>query len=149
MVRICQAYPSRPYLTCVVLTGLLAVLLQGCSGAGPGMSTVSGTVKMSGEPVGPGTVAFVPTGAGNPATGNVDDFGKFTMSTNKPGDGVPPGTYKVAVTIIKTPAHGDEKGNLFPATYLTPEKYMNAETSGLTVTVDAGKSQTVDFDLKP
>lgn len=132
-------------------TLLLLVGLAGCGSAtGPGMTAVSGTVTLNGEPVGPGTVAFIPSdGTGNPATGNVDESGKFQMSVHKPGDGVPPGTYKVTVTIEKTPAYGDEKGNLFPPTYLSPEKYMNPETSGFAITVEKNKPATVTFDMKP
>ena len=128
----------------------LGILLSGCGAAsGPGMTAVSGTVTLDGKPAGPGTVAFVPVnGTGNPATGNISASGSFQMSVHKPGDGVYPGDYKVAVTIEKTPAHGDEKGNLYPPTYSSPEKYMNPETSGFTITVEKNKPQTVQYDLK-
>ena len=83
------------------------------------------------------------------ASGNIDEEGKFTMSTSNPGDGVKPGEYQVAITVEKEPAHGDEHGNLVPTTFLTPERYMNPATSGITATVDAGKALVVTYDIKP
>lgn len=141
----------RSVSLCCATIAALCTLTSGCGSAtGPGMSPVSGKVTFKGEGVGPGTVAFVPADpAGNPATGNIDKSGNFQMSVHKPGDGVLPGTYKVAISVEKTPAYGDEKGNLFPPTYLSPERYMNPETSGFTVTVEKGKSQTVKFDMQP
>lgn len=139
----------------VVVSSLMAVvlgaLLAGCGGStGPGLTAVSGTVTFDGKPAGPGTVAFIPSDGGtNPATGNIDKNGQFTMSVHKPGDGVLPGAYQVSVTIEKEAAHGDAKGNLYPATYLSPEKYMNPATSGFTVTVEKGKPLVVKFDLLP
>ncbi len=105
---------------CVRIQMLVLAVLVGCLGCGgsnqPELTQVTGTVTMNGKAVGPGTVAFLPTsGTGNPATGNVDEAGKFSMSVYKPGDGVLPGEYNVAITIEKTPARGDEKGNLYPA----------------------------------
>jgi hypothetical protein len=95
-------------------------------------------------------VAFVPTdGTSNPASGTIDNSGNFKMSVYKPGDGVLPGSYKVAVTVVKEPAHGDDQGNLYPPTYLSPERYMNPDTSGITVTVESRKSQRLKFDLQP
>lgn len=124
---------------------------SGCGGpSGPDLTPVSGTVTYEGKPVGPGTVAFVPTDANtNPASGNIDASGNFKMSVYKPGDGVFPGTYKVSVTVEKEPAHGDAQGNLYPPTYLSPERYMNPDTSGFTVTVESRKSQHLKFDLLP
>lgn len=155
-VRRCNAIAPFPFVTAFRRTtllvfsfGLAVAHLAGCGSTAPGNSAVSGTVTFDAKPAGPGTVTFVPTdGSGNTATGNVDNSGYFEMSLHKPGDGVKPGTYKVAVTIIKTPAHGDDKGNLFPPTYLSPEKYMNADTSGFTVTVEPGKSSKVKFDMQ-
>ena len=114
------------------------------------MSTVSGLVTLEGEPVGPGTVAFAPVDpTGVLASGNIDEDGKFTMSTSNPGDGVRPGEYRVSITVVKEPAHGDDKGNIIPATYLSAERYMNPATSGFTATVEAGKPLVVTFDLAP
>lgn len=129
--------------------GLFVLCIAGCGGDS-NLTKVSGTVTMDGEPVGPGTVAFAPVDpTGVLASGNVDEEGKFVMSTSNPGDGVRPGEYRVSITIVKEPAHGDARGNIIPATYLTPERYMNPATSGFTATVEAGKSLDVNYDLKP
>ncbi len=132
-------------------SALLLLGIVGCGGpTGPELTPITGVVTFEGKPVGPGTVAFVPTdGTGNPASGTIESSGRFKMSVYKPGDGVLPGTYKVSVTVIKEPAHGDDKGNLFPPTYLSPERYMNPDTSGFNVTVEKRKPQDLKFDLKP
>lgn len=125
--------------------------IVGCGGpAGPELTPISGTVTFEGKPVGPGTVAFVPLdGNGNPASGTIDTSGRFKMSVYNPGDGVLPGSYKVSVTVVKEPAHGDDKGNLYPPTFLSPERYMNPDSSGFNVTVEKRKPQDLKFDLKP
>lgn len=130
---------------------ILILAVSGCGGgAGPGLSLVSGLVTFEGKPVGPGTVAFLPVDPkGNPASGTIEKNGRFKMSVYNPGDGVIPGEYKVAVTVVKEPAHADDKGNLIPPTYLSPDRYMNPETSGFKVTVEKSKSQDLKFDLKP
>ena len=51
------------------------------------------------------------------------------------------------MAIEKTPAHGDEQGRLYAPTYLTPEKYMNPELSGLTVAIEKTSEQQVEFDI--
>jgi hypothetical protein len=138
-------------ITLITLFSLLGIVVAGCSGPkGPELTRITGVVTFEGKPVGPGTVAFLPSDpTGSPASGTIEKNGTFKMSMFNPGDGALPGSYKVAVTVIKEPVHGDEKGNLFPATFLSPERYMNPETSGFTITVEKRKPQDVKFELKP
>ena len=137
-------------LTLAIMLPLLTVV-AGCGGlTNPELTRVTGLVTFEGKPVGPGTVGFVPTDpAGSSASGTIEKNGKFKMSVFNPGDGALPGTYKVAITVVKEPAHPDEKGNVVPASYLSPDRYMNPDTSGFTITVEKSKPQNVTFELKP
>lgn len=131
-----------------LLTALSVLTGCGSGDDGPKLTNVTGTVTIDGEPATSGTVAFAPVdGLGNTATGTVDSDGQFEMSTHRPGDGVAPGKYKVGISIVDTPAHGDADGTLHAATYRTPEKYMNPELSGLVVEIEDKASQTVTFEV--
>jgi len=102
---------------------LLLVFAAGCSkqvGAG-------GTVVFSddGSPVTQGIVIFsTPTFQ---SRSDIDEQGRFTMGSFGAVDGLPPGTYNVA--IIST------DGADTPYSFIDP-KYSNKNTSGLEVTVD-------------
>jgi len=107
------------------LVGLfLLVVLSGCSSNQvPG----SGTVKYdSGEPLQNGTVVFK-TGQ-HQYTGEIGTDGTFQLGGLKDGDGLPPGTYKVAVLGF------DTNDNL-----LVSEKFSDANRSGLSFEVKKGE----------
>jgi hypothetical protein len=108
------------------------------SGCGGGLQPVRGTVKLpDGKPAAGSQVVF----EGGPenekkkvtARGDVRDDGSFELSTIKPGDGVPPGKYKVQVN--PPPMVNAE------AAYVSPfnVKYSNFQTSGLEFEVMAGQ----------
>jgi hypothetical protein len=86
-----------------------------------------------------GKVLFLPDGSGRPATGSVEQDGAFTMMTEKPGDGVTPGEYKVVLQIMKDYRAG---------TLAVPEKYGDASTTPLEATVDADHTH-FDFVVEP
>ena len=72
------------------------LLLVACVGCG-GRSQVHGKVVFSdGSPLTYGTVNF--TSGEVMCKGQIEKDGTFKMRTFKPGDGVPPGTYKVYIT---------------------------------------------------
>lgn len=104
----------------LVLLGLIGTFLAGCSGGSDNgrLPTVSirGTVKIDGKPSGRAMLQLSPvssTGAAVPAptslngkapppgppgaSGTIQDDGTFTLQTYAPGDGVPKGTYSVAI----------------------------------------------------
>jgi hypothetical protein len=79
-----------------VLAGGLALLSTGCGGPeyeGDPRAAVSGTVTFDGTPVVHGTVNFVPTGEGRPASGGIAD-GKYLITEER---GPNLGTYKVEI----------------------------------------------------
>ncbi|MBA4067226.1 MAG: hypothetical protein C0501_26670 [Isosphaera sp.] len=124
----------------VLLTGALAAV--GCGGGG--MTAVTGTVTCDGRPVTNGYVTLVPDGPGEGASGQIGPDGRFALSTFAPNDGVRPGRYRVRVASYESEARMDVPGSGRPA---LPEKYFDAAKSGLTVTVEGRRAQTLDLAL--
>lgn len=136
---------------CVILA--VSAFLAGCGGGGskaPVTVPVKGVVKYQGKPVPKLSIAFIPD-KGMLASGTTDTNGKFTLMTNKPGDGAMVGTYKVAISFVsdeipEMPGLPGTEKPLPPSPI--PKKYADAKTSGLTKTVekDAAKNDFT-FDL--
>ena len=79
-------------LFCVVI--LVCLAIAGCGGQG--FVPTGGKVTFDdGSPVGGGGIAFQTDTF--MADGTINSDGTFTLSSLKPGDGLPPGTYKVIV----------------------------------------------------
>ncbi|MCF0233466.1 MAG: hypothetical protein HUK22_00645 [Thermoguttaceae bacterium] len=127
----------------ILTLALLCILAVGCNG---GRAKVTGTVTFDdGTPLTKGTVNF--TDGKTMCRGEVNKDGKYEMRTFKPGDGVPPGSYKVYIT--DTLVFGDTRevegraGEDGPVTMnivgkagnpVAP-KYAAADSSGLTCDV--------------
>lgn len=114
----------------------ITVFAIGCSPAGN--VPVTGTVKNadgSDLQFESGQVVFQPSGEGRAASGAVEPDGSFTMMTERAGDGVLPGEYKVMLKIWKS--YRDQ-------TLAVPDAYADASTTPLTITVDADNTH---FDL--
>ena len=116
---------------------------------------VSGIASYQGKPLPGYTVTFVPSDGRRPAVGVTDDQGLFTLGTNEPGDGAPPGSCKVGVTWAGPP--GSEPGgevivddpNKSPKPPVElPAKYADPEQSGLTVEVPEDGLEGYAIDLK-
>jgi hypothetical protein len=152
---------------------LFTVLAQGCyrpTGAADRRPTAptSGVVKHLGKPVEGATVTFIPASNPVPAYGITDEEGRFQLSTYEEHDGAIIGEH--AVTISKTtgttpssepPSTGnndpEDFENYVPPSlgvtpppvvkHLLPEKYSEAETSGLTATVTSDGENAFTFEL--
>jgi len=112
-----------------------AAALGMCAGCGPTMVPVSGKVTLAdGKPAAGSQVAFEggPEGKAVSARGDVRADGSFELSTIKPGDGVPPGMYKVQVN--PPPMINAEA----PAPAPFNAKYSSFATSGLEFEVKRG-----------
>ncbi len=114
----------------------------GCAQPDP-LARVRGRVSLEdGTPLPRGMVVFEGAGGGKAVTarGEVQTDGTFQLSTHRPGDGVPPGKYRVLVNPLDLSDVPDEQKTLpFDA------KYMKFETSGLEYEVKPGDNQ---FDIK-
>ena len=137
------AAAKRLTLPATLLVPLLASV--GCSGSSM-ESEVSGSVRMDGHPIGPGTVVFSPIGgAANPADGAIQIDGSYFLKTSR-DVGVHPGKYNVSVTVFNQPDVKPGERSMTPASLVTPEKYSDPSTSGLEFTVEPGK-QTINIEL--
>lgn len=133
------------FIALAFLTFVAATL--GC-GNKHGTVPVSGTVTVNNQaPPGPGTVLFtvVEPAEGfpnRPSMAKFDTTGKYSVTTYDPGDGLLPGSYKVAVECYETPPNMDGK----PVKSYIDEKYIKPATSGLELTVEP-KSKAIQFDI--
>jgi hypothetical protein len=123
-----------------VLIPALALLATGC---GSGNYPVNGRVTYEdGTPVEDGTVIGEATVDGKVVgvQGNIEKDGSFSWGTGRPGDGAPPGNYKV---IVMPRALGDSEmaEGKRPA---VDGKYTRYESSGLSFEV---KPQRNEFNI--
>lgn len=109
---------SRALLSWAVVCGLAALTVTGCGprGAVGGKPVPSGgTITLDGQPLSGVLITFVPTGAGQPATGISGADGTFRLTTRNTGDGAIPGTYKVTVRRQESVAGGPSESPKDPA----------------------------------
>lgn len=130
-------------IACPIVWLFACAVVSGCSEDKKGRVDtipVTGKVTVAGQPLKKGTITFVPVNATNTASGEIHD-GAYSLTTYSKGDGAPAADYKVSISAwLKEPEMGK------PAERAIPEKYFNAETSGLTATVSK-QSRNIDFKL--
>src|SRR3954453_15983538 len=106
----------------------------GCGPSPPQLGKVQGKVTYKGKPLGFGSVVFLPaaglgkegpTGAGQPASGDIQADGSYVLSTNAPGDGAIVGENKVVVVAIDP----------IKRKSVIPQRYQDAVTTPLSRTV--------------
>jgi hypothetical protein len=144
---------------------LVALSLYGCGGGDSGDPKKLPTVKAAGtatfedgQPVANVRIILKPIdGAGYTPGGNLNEQGKFQLSTHATNDGAPAGKYKVYFTMIMqgadsgppTAAGPTEKGPtgppVNPATVVAKE-YLSADESPLTVEIPAGGKEDITLD---
>ncbi|MBO0699734.1 MAG: carboxypeptidase regulatory-like domain-containing protein [Zavarzinella sp.] len=116
-----------------------ASLLLAFAGCGPRMYPVHGTVTLEdGTPVTRGLVIFerVEGGPAITARGDIQSDGRYQLSTETPGDGVPAGRYRVSINPLDTSDVPDER-KVLPFDV----KYLNQKTSGLEFEVKPGATE--------
>lgn len=115
---------------------VVAALALGVAGCGGGKYPVRGTVTLDdGTPLAKGLVVFERAEGGPAVTarGAVAADGQYVLSTEKPGDGVPPGKYRVLVNPLDLSDVPDDQKDLpFDV------KYTKFATSGLEFDVKSG-----------
>lgn len=125
------------------------VMLAGCCGRRvdlPPIADVSGTVTLDGAPLPNASVQFIPDAAkgtqGAPAVGFTDAAGKYELVTATV-EGAIVGHHQIRVEARAAPKN--EMDTLPPL--ITPQRYSNPATSGLTAEVKAGENNVVDLTL--
>lgn len=119
------------------------VLLLGAAGCGPKLYPVRGTVTLAdGKPVTEGMVVFERKGEDRPVTarGEIQPDGSYRLGTHAPGDGAPPGPYRVLVA----PKYDANAVDRPPAPPPFDPRYADFRTSGLEFEVKAGSN---DFPI--
>src|SRR5262245_22596355 len=122
---------------------VLLIPLAALAGCSSGKHPVRGTVTLDdGTPLTKGLVVFERVEGGPPisARGDIGPNGRYELSTDKPGDGVPVGKYKVLINPLDSSDVPDEQKKL-----PFDMKYMKFETSGLECEVKAGGT---DYPIK-
>lgn len=130
----------------LLYVGVSAILTLGCHGSRFD-SQVSGTVKLDGQPIGPGVVIFAPDdGKTNPARGAIQPDGTYELKTSR-DVGLAPGKYKVSLQIVEIPADVvPGQRDMRPTKSRIPEKYSDTNSSGFEFDVAAG-SNTIDIEM--
>jgi hypothetical protein len=113
------------------------------------MTQVTGKVLYNGKPLEFGTIAFQPP-SGQPARGDIQPDGTFTLSTYRLNDGVVLGKHKVRVACYESQRPGTVKppGEQSLGKLLIPQKYTFFEQSGLSAEVHEGENPPLTFELK-
>lgn len=158
--HVCRYFESHPrrratspnYLCSYTWWSLHPVLLiiLTLTGCGDGFSSVTGQIKLDGNPLAGGenvavTIMFYPeSGRGSPAAALADESGNYALSTGA-RKGLPPGNYVVTLSASEfTPP--TVAGGMPTRKDLTPARYTNPKLSGLRAEVKPGRN-TFDFDL--
>jgi hypothetical protein len=99
-------------------------------------------VTVDGEPLAFGSILFEPVAGGDnnrPGGGALESDGSYRVSAYTAFDGLPPGSYRVAIT-------GTEPLTVTSQRWHAPQKYSDASTSGLTVEIEKANDQ-LNFEL--
>ena len=148
----------------VLLLLVLCCVVFGCGKKAKlsGLYPIKGKLTLNGSPVEGALVTLVPqnfTGDARAASGETDADGAFKIQTMDPGDGAFPGEYNITVTkkevIGKMPtaeeldaARDAGQRIIINSKNIFPVKYEKTGTSGLKVTVVAGKNDDLILDLE-
>lgn len=105
----------------------LAVSVMGCD-SGQERVPVSGRVLIDGQPLKTGTVMVAPSND-RAAFGEIDSEGRFTLTTEKEGDGCVVGSHRATVTATEILNPNETR-------LLIPFRYSDLSASTLTVTIE-------------
>ena len=121
----------------------LLVLMAGCSQGDWG--TLTGVVRMSGAPLGPGTIMLTRVDDDGPgAMAAFGEDGAYSVMSSGRKEGAPAAEYRV--TIRGGDALGE--GANPRATTNIPSRYAQMDLANLTVRIEPGEN-TKDFELEP
>ncbi len=126
----------------------VALVLLAAAGCGPKLYPVRGKVTLAdGQPVTEGMVVFERKGEAKEAVtarGEIQADGSYRLSTHRPGDGVPAGTYRVLVAPKFDPNAVDRAPKPPPF----DPRYAEFGTSGLEFEVKAGGPDEFPITVK-
>jgi hypothetical protein len=126
-------WSKLPRRFALVAAALVVLSVAGC---GDALFPVHGTVTLEdGTPLAKGLVVAERFEGGPPVTaqGAIQPDGTYQLSTNKPGDGVPPGKYHILINAMDLSDLPDEQKDI-PFHH----KYLSLKTSELELEVKRG-----------
>lgn len=133
-----------------MLCVLAVFTAAGCTGGGdaPELVQVTGKVTVDGEPASTGEIAFLPDSSkgneGPQSSGRIEN-GTYTLFAPGGREGAVPGWHRVE---IRCPEMGSTpSGESRAGGCNIPQKYENAESSGLTAEVKPGEKNEIPFKL--
>ena len=133
--------PARRRLVIFEMAWLMVAV--GCGGNG--LATVTGVVRLDGEPIEGASITFVPEGPGPLAYASAASGGSYKLQTGS-AEGVKPGNYVATVSHRRgRPSPGMTIAQI-EALEIVPVRYTTAEASDLRHKVAAGDNQ-IDLDL--
>lgn len=140
-------YRRRPAAAWGVLCGLAFAAAVGCD-EGPLVVPVSGKVVYNGKPLEFGSVTFQPP-RGQPAIGDIQHDGTFTLSTYRPNDGAVVGTHKVRIACYESQRNPNAKGpgEQSLGRLLIPRRYTLFDQSGLSAEVRPDQNDPIVLEL--
>lgn len=130
-----------------IILCLATVVLAGCD-RGPKLAPVTGKVLYNGKPLEFGSVMFQPP-SGQPAVGEIQADGTFTLSTFQLNDGAVVGSHKVRIACYESQRSSAAKGpgEQSLGRLLIPMKYTLFDQSGLTAEVREEDNMPFVFEL--
>jgi len=126
------------------------LLLSGCGSHGNSTTApVSGKVSYRNRPLNAGTIVFTPDptrgASGEPVWADIGLDGTYQVK-NGASAGVAPGWYRVTVAVVE--AGQPSLGQRFAVPRsLLPDKYRDPELSGLVCEIQAGRQNSINFNL--
>ncbi|UUO04378.1 hypothetical protein M4951_13340 [Blastopirellula sp. J2-11] len=124
-------------------------LLTGC-GRDASIAQVDGIVELDGAPLAKfdnAAVVFTPR-AGRLATSVIDRNGRFQLQTNGIGEGAAIGEAKITVSAtIERPKSSVSDERYDPVVWVIPRRFGDADRSGLSCKVVAGKLNSFKISL--
>ena len=137
--------------SCCLAMICISLALSGCGdNSGPRLAQVTGTVTYQGKPLPGAYVGFAPEKPGErAASGSTDSQGQYRLTTFTNFDGAVLGKHKVMIRAEEPPDDPTKAADditLKRGKLLTPRKYTDPETSGLSADV-ADQHNVINFDL--
>lgn len=138
-------------LGCSLVVAVASSVMIGC-GDSEELGQITGTVTVNGEAVTHGSIVYENRGQSISVRTNLDDAGQYHVRTHD-RDGLPPGTYQVAVSSTRigsgdSPFVGGRSEKALPPTGpAIPKVYSKVGTSQLSAEIEVGKN-VKDFDLE-
>ena len=119
---------------------LVVIGAAGCGGSSPRVP-IHGHLSYRGEAINSGTLTFFPA-SGRPISTILSSDGEYTSR-------LPPGEYRVTITVgVDVPAGWEEGDPLPPPKFVLPAQYTTRAKTSLKLTVAENQPGPIDFVLE-